>query len=103
MRSRFRGDPRHDRVATLYICYFGLAEPLVQNQVLRTFVLWWNLAMRCIYSPFEPIRLASEEKKRRREGLLSEGITWRCLRYHKRPSFLSTIYDIAVGQPSPQA
>ena len=46
---------------------------------------------------FETVPLGPEGKRRRRAELLSEGIVWSSLRYHKRPSLPATLYDIVIG------
>ncbi|MGH9946972.1 MAG: glycosyltransferase [Pyrinomonadaceae bacterium] len=112
---------------TLYICYFGVREPLVQTQVLpylRELVMSdsesWD-AGRDACDPvevslltFEPAeevvekgRKGEREEGRRRdrekefavirEKLANEGIEWNWLPYHKRPSALATAWDVICG------
>ena len=78
----------------LYICYFGLREPLVQTQVLPYLrelvaggVEMWLLT-------FEPRRFDPAEW---RERLRAEGIEWEALPYHKQPTLPATLYDIVRG------
>ena len=85
---------------TLYLCYFGLREPLVQTQVLPYLRQLVTAGIRVSILTFEP-RLSeswtSEEIAAERQSLEAEGISWHYLKYHKRPSLPATIYDIAVG------
>ena len=86
---------------TLYLCYFGLREPLVQTQVLpylrqlieggevEVFLLTFEPNQRQVWSA------ADEADWRAR--LAGEGIRWLSLPYHKRPSVLVTPYDIVCG------
>ncbi len=85
---------------SLYICYFGIREPLVQTQVLPYLRELKKDKHEIILLTFEPDfskswtigQIAVE-----RENLLREGIEWQCLPYHKRPSALATAYDIFRG------
>jgi glycosyltransferase involved in cell wall biosynthesis len=85
---------------TLYICYFGLREPLVQTQVLPYLRQLKSEKLRVSLLTFEP-RLEQtwtpEEIANQRESLAAEGISWHHLKYHKRPSLPATMYDMAVG------
>ncbi len=85
---------------TLYLCYFGLREPLVQTQVLpylrqlagggaRVTLLTFEPSLR---ESWTPEQLAEETRR-----LAGEGIRWRRLAYHKRPSLPATVYDILAG------
>jgi glycosyltransferase involved in cell wall biosynthesis len=91
------GDPRRDRLATLYVCYFGIGEPLVQTQVLPYLRDLAEAGYAVYLLTFETIPLSSEGKESLRTELLSDGIVWSSLRYHKRPSLPATLYDVAVG------
>ncbi|MBS1769274.1 MAG: glycosyltransferase family 4 protein [Acidobacteria bacterium] len=85
---------------TLYICYFGLREPLVQTQVLPYLREIGKGGVDVSILTFEPefakswTREAIEET---RERLAAEGITWHCLAYHKAPSVPATAYDVLRG------
>lgn len=107
---------------TLYICYFGIREPLVQTQVIPYLLELMrrgdaetpgrgDLNISVSLLTFEP----AAEKGRRGEGekgskqgrktefaairerLAAEGIDWHWLTYHKRPSALATAYDVFRG------
>ncbi|MBP6004839.1 MAG: glycosyltransferase [Pyrinomonadaceae bacterium] len=86
--------------STLYICYFGLREPLVQTQVLPYLreirkdgidvsILTFEPHIRSTWSP--------EQIAEERAALATEGIDWHCLVYHKWPSVPATVYDIFRG------
>jgi glycosyltransferase involved in cell wall biosynthesis len=87
-------------VRTLYVCYFGLREPLVQTQVLPYLRQLKSRNIQVSLLTFEP-RLnrewSSESIASQRATLHAEGIAWHCLKYHKWPSLPATIYDMAVG------
>jgi glycosyltransferase involved in cell wall biosynthesis len=87
-------------VRTLYVCYFGLREPLVQTQVLPYLRQLKSEQVQVSLLTFEP-RLREtwtpDDIARQRAALNAEGISWHCLKYHKWPSLPATIYDMAVG------
>ena len=87
-------------VRTLYVCYFGLREPLVQTQVLPYLRQLKSAEVQVSLLTFEP-RLneawSSEQLDQQRAALNAEGISWHCLKYHKWPSLPATIYDMARG------
>lgn len=85
----------------LYICYFGVREPLVQTQVipyLRELVKDGN---EMTLLTFEPAPTASSSVEAFWVGiereLAEQGIKLHSLRYHKRPSVPATLFDIANG------
>lgn len=95
---------------TLYICYFGVREPLVQTQVLPYLREIGNgpieidssgeeVAVKVSLLTFEPFRGADDlvEFTEIRASLAGEGIEWEWLPYHKRPSALATAWDIFRG------
>lgn len=85
---------------TLYVCYFGLREPLVQTQVLPYLRQLRRAGLTVSLLTFEPEGLASwpaGEPQQWAARLREEGITWRARRYHKRPTLPATLYDIAAG------
>ena len=85
-------------MSILYISYDGMLEPLGQSQVL---------AYLKRLAPHRSIHLISFEKSEdwakvaERRALATEiassGIIWHPLRYHKKPSALATLWDIAFG------
>lgn len=85
---------------TLYICYFGLREPLVQTQVLPYLRELARGGVAVSLLTFEPdMRRVWDEAATReaRASLDADGIDWVALPYHKRPSALATLYDILAG------
>src|SRR5688572_2694381 len=88
------------RIRTLYLCYFGLREPLVQTQVLPYLRQLSQTGVDVGLLTFEPYNeqvSAAREVDRWRTQLKTDGIHWYFLRYHKRPSLPATLYDIAAG------
>jgi glycosyltransferase involved in cell wall biosynthesis len=87
-------------VSTLYLCYFGLREPLVQTQVLPYLRQLAGAGVSVGLLTFEPemgrawdaAALAAE-----RARLAGEGLEWSALPYHKRPSALATAWDVLAG------
>lgn len=85
---------------TLYICYFGLREPLVQTQVLPYLRQLARGGIEVSLLTFEPDlkeTWPSAEAAEWRERLQADGIRWLSLAYHKRPSVPATLYDIFAG------
>jgi glycosyltransferase involved in cell wall biosynthesis len=84
----------------LYICYFGLREPLVQTQVLpylRELVAGGVSMSLLTFEPEPKKRWTKEAIEEWRERLRRDGIEWHMLKYHKRPSFLATLFDVIRG------
>jgi glycosyltransferase involved in cell wall biosynthesis len=83
----------------LYICYFGLREPLVQSQVVPYLRELASSGIDLTLLTFEPNspKWSSAERQQWREILRKQGIRWTSLRYHKVPSLPATVYDISVG------
>ena len=87
-------------VRTLYVCYFGLREPLVQTQVLPYLRQLKSENVQVSLLTFEPHlreNWTREDISKQRAAFDAERISWHCLKYHKWPSLPATIYDIAVG------
>jgi glycosyltransferase involved in cell wall biosynthesis len=87
-------------VSTLYICYFGLREALVQTQVLPYLRELAGAGVEVSLLTFEPQmkRTWDPESRNHEEArLAAQGIKWSALGYHKRPSLPATLYDIAAG------
>ena len=87
-------------IGTLYICYFGIREPLVQTQVLPYLRQLAEAGIKVHLLTFEP-RLredwSANELASQREQLVTESINWFCLPYHKSPTLPATLYDIRAG------
>jgi glycosyltransferase involved in cell wall biosynthesis len=85
---------------TLYLCYFGLREPLVQTQVLpylREIKKGGTEVSILTFEPNSAQNWTAEQAAAEKQKLASEGIEWNFLTYHKRPSVPATIYDIFLG------
>lgn len=87
-------------VRTLYICYFGLREPLVQTQVLPYLRELAAAGIKVYLMTFEPqiserwtMQALADEQARLADG----GIVWTALPYHKSPTAPATLYDILAG------
>jgi glycosyltransferase involved in cell wall biosynthesis len=80
----------------LYLCYFGLREPLVQTQVLPYLRELVRGGARMSLLTFEPESDRPWEEERR-ERLRAEGIEWHVRRYHKRPTLPATLFDLFAG------
>jgi glycosyltransferase involved in cell wall biosynthesis len=87
-------------LSTLYLCYFGLREPLVQTQVLPYLRQIGKSGIRILILTFEPNpeeNWTTEQIEAERKNLADEGIEWHFLKYHKRPSAPATLYDVLCG------
>lgn len=87
-------------LSTLYLCYFGLREPLVQKQVLPYLRQLVDGGIKVHLLTFEPHlseRWSADELDEQQDRLRAEGISWFGLPYHKSPSVPGTLYDIIAG------
>ncbi len=85
---------------TLYLCYFGIREPLVQTQVLPYLRQLRRDGISVSLLTFEPElrqRWTEAGLQQMREQLSAEDIRWVYLPYHRRPSLPATVYDILAG------
>ena len=85
---------------TLYLCYFGLREPLVQTQVLPYLREIAKDDFTVHLLTFEPDfreKWTAEQIAEEKRKLVSEGIHWNCFPYHKSPSVPATLYDVFAG------
>jgi glycosyltransferase involved in cell wall biosynthesis len=88
------------RARGLYLCYFGLREPLVQTQVLpylRELVAGGVVMSLLTFEPDLKKRWNADSIAEWRQRLHDGGIEWHMLPYHKRPSLPATLYDIFAG------
>ncbi len=86
--------------SALYICYFGLREPLVQTQVLPYIRQVRETGIKFSLLTFEtnPKENWTEaEIKTEKKQLSDEGIDWHFLTYHKSPTVPATVFDILNG------
>jgi glycosyltransferase involved in cell wall biosynthesis len=82
----------------LYLTYTGLLEPLGQSQVLAYQERLATDGPIHIVSFERPEDLQDHSKvEALRNRVEASGIQWHPQRYHKRPSALATLWDIAVG------
>lgn len=85
---------------TLYICYFGLCEPLVQTQVLpylRELARGGVVVSLLTFEPDMQRARGEGSSREARASLEADGIDWVALPYHKSPSAPATLYDILAG------
>jgi glycosyltransferase involved in cell wall biosynthesis len=87
------------QVRSLYICYFGIREPLVWTQVVPYLRVLGESGIDVSLLSFEPhwSSWTALERIEVQERLTSEGIRWFALPYHKRPSAPATAFDILSG------
>ncbi len=83
----------------LYVAYWGLCEPLGQSLILPAVRAMAQRGIRVELLTFDKRQdLSNEEDVRNLQAELRDlGVDWSALRYHKRPSLLAKIYDIALG------
>lgn len=85
----------------LYLCYFGLREPLVQTQVLpylREVKKLGDLKISLLTFETKPKETwTMEQIENEKKMLADEGIEWNFLTYHKTPSAPATVYDVFRG------
>jgi len=86
---------------TLYLCYFGLREPLVQTQVIPYLLEIGKLTdIKISLLTFElhfKENWSDEQIEAQKRKLSDQGISWYVLPYHKSPSVPATLYDIFRG------
>ena len=86
---------------SLYICYFGVREPLVRTQVLPYLRELVKDGHHMSLLTFEPADAVEERGAKGtediRQRLATQGIEWQWLRYHKRPTVPATFYDVMNG------
>jgi glycosyltransferase involved in cell wall biosynthesis len=87
-------------VKTLYLCYFGLREPLVQTQVLPYLRELAAADLQVFLLTFEPhmrARWSAQDFADEKARLSHQGIQWSALPYHKSPSVPATLFDVVAG------
>src|ERR1041384_7383279 len=85
---------------TLYLCYFGVREPLVQTQVIPYLreLAAAGLSVHLLTCEAQDGKTwPADEREAVRASLSKQGIAWHALRYHKRPTLAATLYDIVRG------
>jgi glycosyltransferase involved in cell wall biosynthesis len=86
------------KLGILYISYDGMLEPLGQSQVLA-YLKRLAVGRRIHLISYEKSDdwANISERERISKDIDDAGIVWHPLRYHKRPSALATLWDIACG------
>jgi glycosyltransferase involved in cell wall biosynthesis len=84
---------------TLYLCYFGLRQPLVQTQVIPYLQEIAKDGIETHLLTFDaPSKgWTSDRIGREKQALAEKGIEWHSLTYHKRLSIIATAYDVLAG------
>jgi len=85
-------------LGVLYISYDGMLEPLGQSQVL-SYLRGLSVGRRIYLISFEKAEDWANRSERERvaHDIFEAGVIWYPLRYHKSPSALATLWDIACG------
>ena len=81
---------------SLYICYFGVREPLVQTQVIPYLRELVKGGHEITLLTFEPTALDAEGVDAGKAAC-GPDIDWHWLKYHKRLSVLATAWDVLQG------
>jgi len=87
-------------MSILYITYMGLSEPLLYSQGLAYLEGLSQKGFKITILSFEKKEAfdnKGEAISKMRARLEAQGIRWKILRYHKRPYFFSTFFDITRG------
>lgn len=89
-----------DAKRTLYICYFGVREPLVETQVIPYLREIAKNGIGVTLLTFEPKlkrNWTADSIEAMVEEVRTHGIDWQCLAYHKTPSAIATALDVFNG------
>ncbi|MBK7801067.1 MAG: hypothetical protein IPJ55_00025 [Chloracidobacterium sp.] len=85
---------------SIYICYFGVRQPLVQTQVVPYLLELRKDGVEIVLLTFEPDlrkKWTTDQIAEMKREMAEKGIEWHCLAYHKKLSVLATSYDILAG------
>lgn len=85
------------RGAALYLCYFGIREPLVETQVVSYLTELARRGFEIHLLTFDTPGFTAEERCAISDRLGARGIHWHTLRYHRRPSLPATAFDVVIG------
>ena len=80
----------------LYVSYDGVTEPLGRSQVLEVVKGLADAGVDVTLLSFEKREFDAERASVARE-LAGRSVRWLPRRYHKRPSALATLFDVAAG------
>jgi glycosyltransferase involved in cell wall biosynthesis len=88
-----------EKKEVLYISYDGLLDPLGKAQIMPYIKGIAGSGIRYALVSFEKKNslLSKENIQRFKEDFNRVSISWKILRYHKRPAVLSTLFDIFIG------
>jgi hypothetical protein len=84
-------------MTALYICYQSIREPLTETQVVAYLAGLARAKHTMLLLTFERAAMEPAERRTHSQRLLSKGIHWYWLRYHKRPTAPATAWDIWMG------
>jgi glycosyltransferase involved in cell wall biosynthesis len=87
-------------IRALYVCYFGIREPLVHTQVLPYLRELADGGVHVSLLTFEPDLKTvwnAESLAEWKDRLERQRIGWHPMAYHRRPTLPATLYDIAAG------
>jgi hypothetical protein len=82
----------------IYITYDGILEPLGESQVLRYMIKlskYFNIVLISFEKKSDWINL--ERRTFFQKKILTEGIEWVPLMYHKKFTILATLFDVIIG------
>jgi glycosyltransferase involved in cell wall biosynthesis len=86
------------QASVLYVSYDGALEPLGESQIVSYVERLGHRFPLTLLTFEKPADLADRARVSQMETRLdAAGVRWVPLRYHKRPSLVSTIYDLARG------
>ncbi|HSW30849.1 MAG TPA: glycosyltransferase [Longimicrobiales bacterium] len=92
MRAQRRG-------SVLYVSYDGLLEPLGASQILPYVRLLRRMGISMELLSFEkPDAFEAGRRNALQQALAHEGIPWKALRYHRRPTLPATAWDVWTGR-----
>lgn len=83
---------------SVFVTYNGLLDPLGQSQVLPYLEGLSTSYEMAIVSFERAARLKQATRGALADRLGVDGILWRALRYHRRPSLLATAWDVRAGR-----
>jgi glycosyltransferase involved in cell wall biosynthesis len=81
----------------LYISYDGLTDALGQSQILAYVKRLSKQGNRIVILSYEKAELFKKDGEKIREMVEESGLTWKPLKYTKKPPVLSTVVDIRKG------
>ncbi len=86
---------------TLFITYNGALEPLIKSQGIPYLKGLSAKGIECVLLSFEKPakdkKAFKEKTAALKQQLKDSGIEWFRLRYHKKPSFAATFFDVFIG------